>query len=135
MFHRRSISGAVAVVFNLASCAGQPQQVAREQQGHDAECRKFGAAIDTPTYVDCRMALRALEQMEQAAHPPLHASIRHGADGLNFDRDSRKQDQWGAQSKGRSQESGCARIRAGQLIVLECGLGIPLADLLARLDP
>jgi len=127
--------GAVAVVCNLASCAGQPQQVAREQQDYDAECGKFGAAIGTPTYIDCRVALRALEQLEQAAHSPLHASIRHGAGGFNFDRDGRKQNQWETHSKGRSEESGCARIRAGQLIVLECGLGIPLADLLAGLDP
>ena len=85
------IAGAVAVVCNLASCAGQPQQVAREQQDHDAECRKFGAAIDTPTYIDCRVALRALEQLEQAALSPLHASVRQGAGDLDFDRDSRKE--------------------------------------------
>jgi len=90
---------AVAVVCNLASCAGQPQQVARERQDHDAECRKFGAAIDTPTYIDCRVALRALEQLEQAAPSPLNASIRHGAGGSDFDRDIRKEKQWEAQSK------------------------------------
>ena len=135
MINHRLIASAVAVVCNLTSCAGQQQQVAREQQEHDAECRKFGAAIDTPTYIDCRMALRALERLEQAAHSPLLASIRHGAGGFNFDRDGRKQNQWETHSKGRSEESSCARIRAGQLIVFECGLGLPLADLLTGLDP
>ena len=135
MFNPWLITGAVAVACNLASCAGQPQQVARERQDHDAECRKFGAAIDTPTYIDCRVALRALEQLERAAPSSLNASIRHGAGGLDFDRDSRKENQWEAHSNGGSEESGCARIRAAQLIVLACGLGVPLADLLAGLDP
>jgi len=135
MINHRLIASAVAVVCNLTSCAGQQQQVAREQQDHDAECRRFGAAVNSPTYIDCRVALRALEQLERAAPSPLNASIPHGAGGLDLDRDSGKENQWKAHSKGGSEESGCARMRAGQLIIFECGLGIPLADLLAGLDP
>jgi hypothetical protein len=135
MLNPRLIAGAVAVVCNLTSCAGQQHQVAREQQDYDAECRRFGAAVDSPTYIDCRVALRALEQLERAVPSPLNASIPHGAGGLDLDRDSGKENQWEAHRKGGSEESGCARMRAGQLIIFECGLGIPLADLLAGLDP
>jgi len=134
MFNPWLIAGAATVLFNLASCAGQQQQVARERQDHDAECRKFGAAIDTPTYVDCRVALRAIQHLQQAASSPLKSPIWREAGGLVFSRDSREEKLSQAHSEG-SKEISCARIEAGQLIVFECGLGIPLAHLLAGLEP
>jgi hypothetical protein len=121
------------VVCSLASCAGQPQQVAREQQDHDAECRKFGAASDTATYIDCRVALRAIERLQQAA-PPLKSPMRREAVGLVFSRDSGEEKPRQLHGKG-SKAISCAEIEAGQLIVFECGLSIPLADLLGALDP
>jgi hypothetical protein len=133
MFNPWLIAVAVAVVCNLASCAGQPQQVAREQQDHDAECRKFGAASDTPTYIDCRVALRAVERLQQAA-PPLKSPMWREAVGLVFSRDSGEEKPRQPHGEG-AKETSCARIEAGQLIVFECGLGIPLAHLLAGLEP
>jgi hypothetical protein len=135
MFNPWLIAGAATVLFNLASCAGQQQQVARERQDHDAECRKFGAAIDTPTYVDCRVALRAIQHLQQAASSPLKSPIWREAGGSVFGRESREEKQRDAHSEERSKERSCARIKAGQLIVFECGLGIPLRDLLAGLEP
>ena len=120
-------------MFNLRS--SQPQQVAREWQEHDAECGKFGAAPDTPTYVDCRVALHVLEQLEQASPSPLKSPIWRDAGGSVVGRDSREEKQRQAHPKEGSEESSCARIEAVQLIVFECGLGIPLAHLLAGLEP
>jgi hypothetical protein len=132
MFNLRLIvAGAVAPACHLASCANQPQQVAREWQEHDAECGKFGAAPDAPTYVDGRVALGAIEQLQRAASSPLKSPIWREAGGLVFSREEKLRQ---AHSEG-SKEISCARIEAGQLIVFECGLGIPLAHLLAGLEP
>ena len=135
MFNRKLMAGALLLVCSVAGCAGQPQRVAHEQQDHDAECRRFGAAIDTPTYLDCRVALSALEQLEQASSSPLRSPMWREAGALEVDHDSREEKQREAHSEGRSGKNSCSRIRAGQLIILDCRLGIPLADLLAGLDP
>ena len=124
-------AGAVAAECHLASCGSQPQQVAREWQEHGAECGKFGGAPDTPTYVDGRVALGAIEQLQRAASSPLKSPIWREAGGLVFSREEKLRQ---AHSEG-SKEISCARIEAGQLIVFECGLGLPLAHLLAGLEP
>ena len=45
------VVGAALAVCNLAGCAGQEEQVSRESQEYDADCRKFGAETGTPANV------------------------------------------------------------------------------------
>jgi hypothetical protein len=131
--HRLIVVGAALAVCNLAGCAGRDEQVAREWQEHDAECRKFGAEPGTPAYENCRVALRAIESMEHATFSPPTPPRWHEAAALEPGRDGDEQ-RHAERRYGWPAETSCGRIIGAQLMVLKCGLNIPLADLLAGPD-
>jgi hypothetical protein len=85
--------------------------------------------IGTPTYLNCRVALRAIESLELAALSPPKPPRWNAARALALDRDGREERQQEKRRDGWSGETGWSRISAGQLILLACGLAIPLADL------
>jgi hypothetical protein len=132
--HRLMMLGTALAVWNLAGCADGDVQMARDWQEHDAECRKFGAEPGMPAYGNCRVALRAIERMELTAVSPPAPPGWHEARAPKPGRDGDEQ-RHAERRDGAPGEAGCSRIIAAQLIVLKCGLDIPLADLLAGLAP
>jgi len=131
--HNRKLITAVALltVCDLAGCAGREQRMAREWQEHDAECRKFGAEAGTPAYVDCLVALRAIESLISAALPLPNSPTWHEAQTQELSRDRAEQRQHEAHGHEAVDTAGCGRVSAG---VLDCEPAIPLAGLPAGLD-
>ena len=131
--HRLMMIGAALAVWNLAGCADRNEQMARDWQEHDAECRKFGAEPGMPAYGDCRAALRAIEGMELAALSPPTPMWWHEARAPKPGPHGDKR-QHIERRDGSPGESGCSRIVAAQSVVLKCGPYPPITDLLAGLD-
>jgi len=129
--HKLIIAVASLAVFDLAGCAGRAQQMAKEWQEHDAECRKFGAEAGTRAYVDCRVALRAIESLISAALPLPDSPTWHEAQTLELSRDRGEQRQHEAHGHEAVDTTGCGRVSPG---VLDCEPAIPLAGLPAGLD-